>query len=315
MDSDGSGQVRLTGDSENYLHPRFTSDGSKIVFYSHSYDDNDEIYLINTDGSGQVNLSDRAGNDSHPQLSPDGSRIVFTSDRDGNREIYSMNADGSDQQRLTVNERLDHAPSFSPDGSQILFYSIDASWRYDVHLMKANGTEQDNLTFEFEYGHLPVQIETELYSTYFYAPRFSPDGSKIVFCSYSYNDQNVDIYMMNRDGSGPQRLTDIPGNNFYPRFSHAGDLIFFLTHRWGNFDIFTMNPDGSDQQPIYNSQTGHAVYSHLSGDGEKIVFVDDNVLAGRHKVFIMDTDGTHVKRLTDGEYEDYFPRFHPFHVQ
>ena len=87
MDSDGNNQTRITHDSKNYLHPRFSPDGSKIVFYSYSHAYDDEIYIINSDGSNQINLTNIFGNDNHPQFSPDGSKIVFTSDRYGTREI------------------------------------------------------------------------------------------------------------------------------------------------------------------------------------------------------------------------------------
>ena len=311
MQSDGSVQRRVTQDSKRYYHPRFMPDGNRIVFYSHSQDGNDDIYAVNTDGTGFANLSIAQGNDDFPQISPDGSKIVFTSDRDGNREIYVMNADGSGQQRLTHNTTLDHAPQFSPDGSRIVYFSLDTQWRYDVHTIGIDGSNPACLTYEFDYAHLPGSPENSHFEAYFFGPHYSPDGRFIVFASYSFTERNVDIFRMDADGSNPQRLTDVPGYNFHPRFTLDMVSILFMTHRWDNYDIFSMNPDGSGQNPLYNSRTGHAVLSDIAYDGKKVAFMDDKVIAGIYKIFIMDTDGQNVLQLTNGEYEDYFPRFQP----
>ena len=310
MNSDGSDQKRLTQDSASYLHPRFSPDGSKIVCYSHSYDDDDEIYIIDSDGSNLTNLSNSPGNDGFPQFSPDGRKIVFTSDRDGNREVYIMDTDGGNQFRLTNNSIFDHAPQFSPDGSTILYYSVDENYSYNIYTVETDGRNRRTLTFGRSYKHLVVQIENSIEATYFYGPQYSPDGSKIVFTSRSDIDQNIDIYIMDNDGENHRRLTDEPGYNFSPRFFPDGSKIIFMTHRWGNFDVFTMNPDGSDQVPLYNSATGHAIFSSFSPDGSLILLSDNDITEDRFDIFIMNSDGSSVpRRLTENSQRNYFPQF------
>ena len=71
-------------------------------------------------------------------------------------------------------------------------------------------------------------------------PDFSPDGRRIAFTSN--RDQQGEIYVMNRDGSGQKRLTRRAGDDWSPRFSPDGTKIAF-TQLPGT--IWTMNADGT----------------------------------------------------------------------
>ena len=310
MYSDGSKQTRLTNDSINYVHPRFSPDGTKIVFCSRMYDTNDEIYIINSDGSNYKNLTKTAGNNNFPQFSPDGSKIVFTSDRDGNREIYIMDVDGSNQLRLTNNLSLDHAPQFSPNGSRILFYSIADDWTYNIYTIDPDGGNRTNLT-EIPYAHLAIKIDKQFDTNYWFSPQYSPDGSKIVFVSFTSSPLNNNIFIMNSDGSDQTQLTDTLGYDINPRFTPDGSQIVFMTHRGRNYDIYTMDLEGKNQFPLYDSNYGHAVFSQFSPDGSKILFMDDIIVLKQYKIYIMDSDGGNPTMLTSGSYQDYFPQFQP----
>jgi Tol biopolymer transport system component len=100
MNTDGSGQRKLTRLSDSDGSFSWSPDGRRIAFVS-DRDGNDEVYVINTDGSGRRNLTRNPARDGHPVWSPDGQKIGFVSSRGGNRDIYVMNADGSRQRNLT----------------------------------------------------------------------------------------------------------------------------------------------------------------------------------------------------------------------
>ena len=69
MNADGSGISRLTDNPANDLTPAWSSDGSKVAFYS-TRDGNAEIYVMNPDGTGLQNLTTNPANDFAPVWRP-----------------------------------------------------------------------------------------------------------------------------------------------------------------------------------------------------------------------------------------------------
>ncbi len=58
MNSDGSGQTRLTYDLTRFdLHPSWSPDGTKLVWESRAGSNNSQLNIMNSDGSGQRKLS------------------------------------------------------------------------------------------------------------------------------------------------------------------------------------------------------------------------------------------------------------------
>src|SRR5204863_7100568 len=101
MNGDGSAVTRLTYSGANDDFPRWSPNGTKILFQSdrdNPFSGIYDIYTMNSDGSGVTRLTSDANDDGRASWSPDGSKIVFQSFRNGlNYQVYSMNADGSGQ--------------------------------------------------------------------------------------------------------------------------------------------------------------------------------------------------------------------------
>jgi Tol biopolymer transport system component len=317
MDVDGSHVRRLTHDSVNYFAPRFSPDGSTILFTSQTRTD-DEIFLMGADGGHLTNLSHTPGNDRLPQFSPDGSRIVFTSDRDGNREIYVMNSDGSHQTRLTRNTVTDHSPQFSPDGGSILFFSTAydplnpvAPESYTLFRMNTDGSNVIQLTPDNAYGHFGVRDDSP--SVLDAAPRFSPDGSRIVFQTYKQDQNFILIDMMSAGGGDRVQLVGDAGDNFAPFFFPNGSQILFRSHRTGDFDLYRKGLDPAAPELAITHDTGHTMFGDFSEDGSRILYfsnIDEHRYEYYH-IYIADADGSNRRKLTQGDFVDYFPDFRP----
>ncbi len=59
---------------------------------------------------------------------------------------------------------------------------------------------------------------------------------------------------MNADGTGVQRLTNNPADDFHPAWSPDSRMIAFQsTREGGDFDIFIMNADGTGVFAITNN--------------------------------------------------------------
>lgn len=232
-----------------------------------------------------VRLTNNNAMDCEPVWSPDGSRMAFWSNRDGGKEIYVMDADGSNVKRLTNNLVDDVNPSWSPDGNRILFES-ERDGNRELYLMDADGNNQIRLT-----------RDNAVDST----AAWSPDGNLIAFASnrdtgYPYNPYNMDIYVMNADGSNLRRIVDDPEYDVGPQWSPDGSKILFMTGRNGNFDVYITNADGTEQKNLtadYDGSDGAPVWSI---DGHNIAF--SRKIEGKDHLFVMDSDGANLKRVT-----------------
>jgi TolB protein len=108
------------------------------------------------------------------------------------------------------------------------------------------------------------------------AKQRSPNG-KIVFQSTQGGDGFVnDIYVMDADGKHQTRLTDSPSDDVSPLWSPTGDQIAFLSDRGGNgYEIYLMNPDGSNQRPLRTAPNGGPIsgaHVEWSPDGRRLKY-------------------------------------------
>ena len=151
---------------------------------------------------------------------------------------------------------------------------------------------------------------------------YSPDGQWIAFSSmrdaYSrpLNDKEkkmleenasyfAEIYIMKADGSGQRRLTNVPGYDGGPFFTHDGSRIV-----WRRFDeaglianVWTMKPDGSDAKQLTDfGSMSWAPYEHPSG--EYFIFSSNKLGFENFELFLVDAQG--IKEPVRVTYSDGF---------
>lgn len=208
IEEDGSNRVQLTSHSEFDGQSAISPGGTKIAFTSER-DGNREIYVMNSDGSNLNRLTNNPELDEHPAWSPDGSQIVFSSQRDGVDELYTMDSDGSNVNRVTNSSSLATSPDWSPDGERIVFVSLrDNEWK--IFSITTEGTDETKLADNEGTG-----VDR--------APEWSPDGTEIAF--HSNRSGNNEIYRMDADGSNITQVTSSSGSE--PTWSPTGNHIAF----------------------------------------------------------------------------------------
>jgi len=118
-----------------------------------------------------------------------------------------------------------------------------------------------------------------------HSPVFSPDGSQIAV-SYWQHD-HWEIHVINSDGTGRVRLTEtsvqarleqmVNGempqswNNVAPTWSPDGSQIAFLTDRTGQWEIWIMSADGSNQRPLVSTEVLDGVTLLYNGMEERML--------------------------------------------
>lgn len=165
--------------------------------------------------------------------------------------------------------------------------------QYDIFLFNGDGSVKKPLTSD-------TAIDLE--------PFFSPDGKQIVF--RSNRDRNpaswaeFEIYTMNIDGTGMKRLTYNPDTTKNVIRANnpvwlPGGKIAFNSHWDGNYRLMIMNADGSDLKPLIPMEDFWQTGFDFSKDGKMIVFCGRKKDAKNSDIYLINTDGTNLRQLTN----------------
>jgi Tol biopolymer transport system component len=269
----------------------FPGENGKIAFDSDRHGGDGDIWTMDPDGRHLVNLTAKSkANDIAPNWRADGRRIAFQSNRvtatnpEGDFEIFIMKADGSHQRQITFNALDDERPAWSPEGRRIAFTRdfepIQGEVDFDLFTMNADGTEQRNLTSS------PGVLDVD--------PGWSPDGRRIALVS-DRDGNDFEVFTMRPNGSNVRQLTFNDASEFHPDWSPDSRMITFTTDRDGDFEVYVMDADGTNQTNVTANPAGDDGVSAWSPDGEKIAF-----LSGDVDIFTMNADGSGKVGLTKG---------------
>ena len=124
-------------------------------------------------------------------------------------------------------------------------------------------------------------------------PRFSPDGSRIAYMSFTGGQPHIRIIDVAAESDRP--LVQAQGMSFAPAFSPDGRRIAFSMANQGNSDIYVMNVDGGFPQQL-TSAPGSDTSPSFSPDGRRIVFESNR--SGTQQIYMMNADGSDQRRIS-----------------
>ena len=285
----------------------FSADDKQLIFQHQGADvPCDQIYTMPVDTPGGKPatpklVSTGKGRTTCSYFFPSGDRILFSSTHAASSDcppkpdyshgyvwpiyssyqIYIAKPDGSGLRQLS------HAPGYNAestitrDGKHVVFTST-RNGDLDIFTMDADGSNVRQLTNELGYDG---------------GPFWSYDGSKIVYRAEhpktpeeikDYKDLfaaglirpgNLEIWVMNADGSNKHQVTRNGAANFGPYWLPDGRRIIFASNQADpkngrDFDLYIISEDGTGQQRI----TYHPDFDGFpmfSSDGRRLVWASN----------------------------------------
>jgi TolB protein len=290
-------------------HPSWSVDGKQVVYERilHQASTEHLIPTASRDPEFELLLSEP-----FPSFSPDGKKLLYSQyagngTNPGDTSIEIMNADGSQKRSLFHREGYSAFDAvWSPGGDSIVF----CVGRY----FRAPGLPASQIALMNPDGSGFRAIADDGVNNGF--PSWAPDGKRIV-----YKAGRRLVILSVADGKSVP-LTDAAHWDNFPQWSPKGDVILFTSDRDGDFELYTVRPDGSGVRRLTNSP-GNDAHSIWSNDGEWIVFSSgrkgfkdemalyDRVPQPYGEIFAMRADGSDVRQLTDNKWEDASPGWAP----
>lgn len=216
------------------------------------------------------------------------SRVVFIDETGPKnkriKRLAIMDQDGANVRLLSKGNELVLTPRFSPTNHEITYMSYGRD-QPKVFIMNLESGQRQLV------GDFPGMT---------FAPRFSPDGQRVVM-SLQAPDGGSSIYEMDLRTRQSRRLTQSGGIDTGPSYAPDGRQIVFESDREGNQQLYVMNSDGSGVRRI---TLGDGRYSTpvWSPRGDYIAFTKQ--LEGRFLIGVMRPDGSDERVLTDGYHNE-----------
>jgi eukaryotic-like serine/threonine-protein kinase len=262
-------QVTFAGGIEEY--PAWSPDG-KALLYTGDVGKIRKIFRKDLGSGHDTQLTHGDFDELQPRWSPDGRQVafvrahqpgvrlqpgdVFGEFQDG--DVWVLDLTPGEESKLVENA---FNPAYSPDGQRI---AVDASWAGPRRIWLLD-----------RQGHNPQQVTTDTSEEVAHvAPRWSPDGRKIVFQSLART--KFDIRTVNLDSKQMNWVTNDFFTNIRPSWSTSGRFIYFSSYRSGGINIWRapVRGDGTVSGSLQQVTTGAGqdVEVAVSPDSKRLAY-------------------------------------------
>jgi Tol biopolymer transport system component len=298
----GRNRTAIAADPErDEMWPAYSPDGSQIAYNEEDKDGG--IWIAGATGESHRRLTEFGRN---PAWSPDGEHVAFTTSAlvdpydARSSTLWRVPAAGGDPVQLT--EESAYQPAWSPSGARIVFWG-EVGGQRDIATVAADG------------GEPTLLLEDEPLD---WSPTWSPDGRFVYFSSD--RGGSLALWRVAIDEASGRALDEpefvaggLEASAALPSFSENGRTLAFRSEtRTIKPCVLPFDPEteevGAARELV--QLIGVLRPSDVSPDGEWLV-LDNRGGYQQEDVFLMRSDGTELRRLTDDVARDRGASFSP----
>ena len=254
-------------------NPSISPNGSSIAF---SY--MGDIYTVPTAGGKAHAITTHPGYDGKPIWSSNSKMIAFESDRLGGKDVYVVSSDGGAAKRVTTHSANEAPVAFTPDNKSVLFTA--------------------NIMPDKEFGEFPNKLQLysvpvdggraeQVLSHNAHSISFNSTGDIMYYHDYKgYEDEwrkhhksSVcrDIWSYNLTTKEYKSITNEQVEDRDPRPSSDDKTIYFLSERFGTFNISKMDSDGSNIRAVTDHKMHPVRFLSISDDNKLCYLYDGEI--------------------------------------
>ncbi len=265
--------TQLTSDVRNDRGHQWSPDGRWIAFVS-DRGGQDDIWIVPSRGGQPLRVTNDLASESSHEWSADGRTIYYERTyTEGGLGVTAPDA-GEPRMLLSWPGYSVFSADLSPDGATVLFTS-DRSGNLDIWSVPLTGGEP------VPFAVSPLD-ESE--------PRFSPDGSQVVFVS-TRSGGSSDLWVMPAAGGEARRLTEWSDDEYGPRWSPDGTQIAFTSDReTTQRDVWVVPAAGGAPRRVTNFNAAQRGEAHWSPDGRSL-YVVVTTATGSQVLYRVPVDG------------------------
>ena len=270
-------------------------------------------------------------------FAPDGKKIIYQAEEKGTGnpfyQIFTQDLETGKFQRISPGAGRTTCAFFRPDGKRLIFASSHTDPEVKEH-QKAEYVQREEdakkglrRRYSWDFDKYMKIYEADLdgenmkcltpdAKAYCAEGSYSADGTQIVYSSG--NAGNVQLFIMNADGTNSRQLTNVPNcYNGGPFFSPDAKKVIFRADRKekDRLQLYVINADGTGEKALTTNEKWVYWAPYWYKDGKHIIYTaadhSDETKRPNYDLYWMNIETGKTTRITHAPGQDVLPVFSP----